>query len=46
MTIPAAEKDRLLLQLLHEKLRGDVRARETLAGWLSEHAIKYEKMSF
>lgn len=46
LSVKADEKDRLLLELPAEKLRGDERARTTLAGWLDERGIRYELASF
>ncbi len=46
MTIPSEEKDRLLLELLRALVDGDIRARDTLAAWLAEHRIRFERMAF
>lgn len=42
LTVNADQKDRLLLELLAEKLHGDETARTTLAAWLDSHGIPYE----
>lgn len=46
LSVPAVEKDRLLLELLAEKLRGNTSARTALADWLSQRGIRFELASF
>ena len=46
LTIPAEEKDRLVLELLSAMLRGDVRVRESLSAWLKEREIPFDEMAF
>lgn len=46
LTIPAEEKDRLLLELLRSLANGDVRVRETLSAWLKQRGLTFEEMAF
>jgi hypothetical protein len=46
LTIPAAEKDRLLLELLAAVFAGQPDARDRMAKWLGERGIKFEGMAF
>jgi len=46
LTIPAAEKDRLVLELLRSLVNGDARARDVLSAWMRERAIAFEAMAF
>lgn len=46
MTIPAAEKDRLLLELLRSLVDGDARARSVVAEWLEKRGVRFEAMAF
>jgi hypothetical protein len=46
LSVPAEEKDRLVLELLAEKLAGDDRARTVLAEWLEARGIRFELASF
>jgi hypothetical protein len=46
MTIPAEEKDRLVLELLRSLVDGDARARSVLAEWLEARRIRFEAMAF
>ena len=46
LTIPAEEKDRLVLELLRALVDGDARARGVLAEWLKARGMAFEEMAF
>lgn len=46
LTIPAEEKDRLVLELLRSAVGGDARVREVLGEWLKERGVRFEAMAF
>ena len=46
LTIPAEEKDRLVLELLRAMVDGDARARDVLSAWLKERGVRFEAMAF
>ena len=46
LSIPAAEKDRLILQLMHQVFGGEERTRSAIAEWLEARGIPYSLHSF
>lgn len=46
LSVPAAEKDRLLLQLMQQVFAGEERTRTAIAEWLGVRGIPYSLHSF
>jgi hypothetical protein len=46
LTIPAVEKDQLLLELMRTLFEGKPDARDRLTKWLEAQGIKFESMAF
>lgn len=46
LTIPAEEKDHLLLELMQATFAGDAAIRSTLMQWLEVHSVRKESMAF
>jgi hypothetical protein len=46
LTIPAEEKDRLVLELMRALFEGRADARERMGKWLEERGVRFEGMAF
>ncbi len=46
LTIPAGEKDRLLLELMRALFAGKPDARDRITRWLAERGIAFDAMAF